>query len=159
MRYVISIDPGKTTGVCLLEWSGAQEDLPTLKMSAEVLEDGFAEWFDRAMAIASSLSQSYALVSVVCEKFTITPQTGKNSQAPYSLEQIGVLKHLCRVNEYGSENIVFQAPVDAKALFPNDALKKVGTWHKGGDGHANDAIRHALLRLAKTGWKPKVLLD
>jgi hypothetical protein len=58
--YVLSVDPGKMSGVCLLEWSGQEDDLPT--------------------------------------------------------------------------------------------------WHKGGEGHANDAIRHALLKLVKSGWKPKVLL-
>jgi hypothetical protein len=60
---------------------------------------------------------------------------------------------------YDPERIVFQSPADAKAMFPNEALKKVGAWHVGGEGHANDAIRHALLRLVKTGWKPRVLLD
>lgn len=159
MRYVISVDPGKLSGVCLVEWSENQDELPVVKMSAEVLEDVYAEWLDKAMAIAFSITQSYSQVSIVCERFTITAQTVRNSQAPYSLEQIGVLKHLCRVKDFDPSNIVFQAPVDAKALFPNEALKKVGTWHKGGEGHANDAIRHALLRLAKTGWKPKVLLD
>jgi hypothetical protein len=96
---------------------------------------------------------------VVCERFVITAQTVRNSQAPFSLEQIGVLKHLCRSNGYKAEDIGFQSPVDAKTMFPNEALKKIGTWHKGGEGHANDAIRHALLKLAKTGWKPRVLLD
>jgi len=62
-------------------------------------------------------------------------------------------------NEYGPDNISFQTPADAKALFPNEALRKVGTWHKGGEGHALDAIRHALLKLTKLGWKPKVLLE
>jgi hypothetical protein len=65
---------------------------------------------------------------------------------------------MCRVNGYKPENITFQAPVDAKTMFSNESLKKIGTWHKGGDGHANDAIRHALLKLVKSGWKPKVLL-
>jgi hypothetical protein len=96
---------------------------------------------------------------VVCERFTINAQTVRNSQAPYSLEQIGVLKHLCREAGYSVDDIIMQSPADAKAMFPNEALKKVGTWHVGGEGHANDAMRHALLRLVKTGWKPKVLLD
>jgi hypothetical protein len=95
----------------------------------------------------------------VCERFTITAQTTKNSQAPYSLEQIGVLKHLCREFGYDPEAIVFQSPADAKNMFPNPALKKIGTWHVGGAGHAQDAIRHALLRLTKTGWKPTILLE
>jgi hypothetical protein len=158
-RYVISIDPGKTTGACLVEWSGNQDDLPILKMSAELQAEEFATWVELALSIAFSSSQSYDSVNVVCERFVITAQTVRNSQAPFSLEQIGVLKHLCRSNEFGAEKIVFQAPVDAKAMFSNESLKKIGTWHKGGEGHALDAIRHALLRLAKSGWKPRILLQ
>jgi hypothetical protein len=97
--------------------------------------------------------------TIVCERFTINAQTVRNSQAPYSLEQIGVLKHICREHNYDVEKIAMQSPADAKAMFPNEALRKVGAWHVGGEGHANDAMRHALLRLVKTGWKPRVLLD
>lgn len=159
IKYVISVDPGKNTGACLIEWSGRQEDLPVLKMSAEVNEEEFAPWVELALSIALSTSKNYESVYVVCERFTITAQTVRNSQAPYSLEQIGVLKHVCRIKEFGAENIIFQAPVDAKAMFSNESLKKIGTWHKGGEGHALDAIRHGLLRLVKSGWKPKILLD
>lgn len=159
-KYVISIDPGKTTGACLVEWSGNQDELPVLKMSAELQAEEFSDWLELALSIAfSSDSHSYNSVYVVCERFVITAQTVRNSQAPYSLEQIGVLKHICRVKEFGAENIIFQAPVDAKAMFSNESLKKIGTWHKGGEGHALDAVRHALLRLTKSGWKPRILLE
>jgi hypothetical protein len=152
--YVLSVDPGKMSGVCLLEWSGQEDDLPVVKFSVEVDDVGY----DNPIDIALNQWQSYDSFMVVCERFTITAQTVRNSQAPYSLEQIGILKHMCRVNGYKPENITFQAPVDAKTMFSNESLKKIGTWHKGGDGHANDAIRHALLKLVKSGWKPKVLL-
>ena len=154
MKYVLSIDPGKASGVALLSWDGTDEN-PNILLSKEVQPEEFA-------IPVETLLNSYKnedLLSVVCERFTINAQTVRNSQAPYSLEQIGVLKHLCRTNMYDPERIIFQSPADAKAMFPNEALKKVGAWHVGGEGHANDAIRHALLRLVKTGWKPRVLLD
>jgi hypothetical protein len=44
-------------------------------------------------------------------------------------------------------------------MFPNEALKKLDYWHKGGEGHALDAIRHGLLYLAKKGWTPRRLLQ
>ncbi len=152
--YVLSVDPGKMSGVCLLEWSGNEDDLPVVKFSVEVDDAGYAS----PIEIALNQWRSYDSFMVVCERFTITAQTVRNSQAPYSLEQIGILKHMCRVGGYAPENITFQAPVDAKTMFTNESLKKIGTWHKGGEGHANDAIRHALLKLVKSGWKPKVLL-
>jgi len=154
MKYVLSIDPGKASGVALLSWDGADSN-PNILLSKEVQPEEFA-------IPVETLLNSYRnedSLSVVCERFTINAQTVRNSQAPYSLEQIGVLKHLCRTNMYDPERIIFQSPADAKAMFPNEALKKVGAWHVGGEGHANDAIRHALLRLVKTGWKPRVLLD
>jgi hypothetical protein len=57
------------------------------------------------------------------------------------------------------ETIIFQSPADAKAMFSNEKLKKLEFWHKGGEGHALDAIRHAVLRLVKIGWIPTKLFD
>jgi hypothetical protein len=152
MRYVLSVDPGKATGVVLMS---LDNDVATRILSAEVQPEEFARYVNNIL----DEWKNYESFTVVCERFTINAQTVRNSQAPYSLEQIGVLKHLCREAGYSVENIVMQSPADAKAMFPNEALKKVGTWHVGGDGHANDAMRHALLNLVKTGWKPRILLD
>jgi hypothetical protein len=152
MRYVLSVDPGKASGVVFISYD---EETPKRVASAEVQPHEFANYIENFL----QGWKKYENFVVVCERFTINAQTVRNSQAPYSLEQIGVLKHLCRSNGYDPESIIFQSPADAKAMFPNEALKKVGTWHVGGDGHANDAMRHALLRLVKTGWKPRVLLD
>jgi hypothetical protein len=155
MTYILSIDPGLISGVSLLEWSDSQDDLPKKIFSSEVDPDGFAQAVEAAFISWKSYNRFY----VVCERFVITAQTVRNSQAPYSLEQIGVIKHLCRVNGYNPGEISMQAPVDAKSMFPNDALKKIGVWHKGGEGHANDSIRHSLLKLTKIGWKPRILLE
>ena len=152
MKYVLSVDPGKASGIVFMSLDG---DVPQKIASIEAQPEEFAQNIE----IFLSDWKKYEDFSVVCERFTINAQTVRNSQAPYSLEQIGVLKHLCRKAGYLPDNIVFQSPADAKAMFPNEALKKVGTWHVGGEGHANDAMRHALLRLVKTGWKPRVLLD
>lgn len=152
---VLAVDPGKTTGVAYLTWSGEREDNPVRVYSGEVDPDGFAS------AINTFLNdwKTQGSFQVVCERFVINAQTVRNSQAPFSLEQIGVLKHLCRESGYPVDGIKMQAPVDAKNMFPNPALKALGTWHVGGEGHANDAIRHGLLHLVKMRWVPKDLLD
>ncbi len=155
MTFILSVDPGQISGVCLIEWSENQEDLPKKIFSTEVDPDNFALSIDTGLMNWKSYNRFY----VVCERFVITAQTVRNSQAPYSLEQIGVLKHLCRINGYKPSEIALQAPVDAKSMFSNESLKKIGTWHVGGGGHANDSIRHALLKLTKVGWKPKILLE
>ena len=153
-KIIISVDPGKATGFAVLKWVDGQE--PEIVITAEPQPDEFAnlvrEYLDEALKYDANLF-------VVCERFVINAQTVRNSQAPYSLEQIGVLKQCLRDVGISEESILWQSPADAKAMFPNPALKKVGYWHKGGEGHALDALRHALLCLVKKGWKPTSLLS
>jgi hypothetical protein len=152
---VLAIDPGKTTGVAFLEWSGDPDESPVRKYSGELSADEFAPVIRQFL----DSWKTYGYFQVVCERFIINAQTVRNSQAPFSLEQIGVLKQLCRDHSYPVDGIKMQAPVDAKNMFPNPALKTIGTWHVGGEGHANDAIRHGLLHLVKMKWIPKDLLQ
>jgi hypothetical protein len=154
---VLAVDPGKTSGIALLRWNGVPDDKPELVFSREVSDEEYASVIQKALL---SMQPDSEKVIVACERFVINQQTVRNSQAPYSLENIGVLKHLCRASESAPapEEIKFQAPVDAKNMYPNPALKKLEIWHKGGEGHALDAIRHALLALTRQGWIPRALL-
>lgn len=153
-KCVLAVDPGKATGMAVFEWEQGSD--PKLIKTAEVDPTEFAKFVRQW--IGYSLELEMDLV-VVCERFIINAQTVRNSQAPYSLEQIGVLKQCLRDENIDENSIVWQSPADAKAMFPNEALKKVGYWHKGGEGHAQDALRHALLCLVKRGWKPSALLS
>ena len=152
---VLAVDPGKTSGVVFLTWTGDPSNSPIIQYSMESSPE------DYATHVLGALRhwRNYDKFLVACERFVINAQTARNSQAPYSLEQIGILKHLCRENGYPVENIKLQAPVDAKNMFPNPTLKKLELWHKGGDGHANDALRHALLGMVRSGWVPDQLLS
>jgi hypothetical protein len=150
MRIVLSVDPGKATGMALFSIEQGQE--PTLIWSGEYQQEEYAAPIRETLRL-------YPDADVVCERFTINAQTVRNSQAPYSLEQIGILKQCLMDAGRKPDDIYFQSPADAKAMFPNPGLKKLEYWHKGGEGHALDAIRHGLLRLVKTGWKPIRLLQ
>lgn len=154
IKYFLSVDPGKATGVALFSREDKEE--PILISSFEAQPEEFAEVVRN---IFIDLDRDYSGLQVICEKFTINAQTVRNSQAPYSLEQIGVLKQIMQDFGVDRESIIWQMPVDAKRMFPNEALKTLEYWHKGGEGHANDAIRHALLRVVKSGWIPKKLLQ
>jgi hypothetical protein len=155
-KLILAVDPGKASGICLFKW--IQGDEPVLVWAGEYQQNEYAEPIRRAIEFASTM-QYYVQFEIVCERFTINAQTVRNSQAPYSLEQIGILKQIMMDNGMKAEDIIFQSPSDAKAMFPNEKLKKIGYWHKGGEGHALDAIRHATLRLAKSGWIPTKLFD
>lgn len=151
-KYVLSIDPGKLSGVTL--FSKEEEQDPVLQWSKEVEQEEIAEVV-RGVLWAPEKRQH---IDVVCERFIINAQTVRNSQAPYSLEVIGIVKQCLKDSGRPMDDIYFQSPADAKAMFDNEKLKKLGYWHRGGEGHALDAIRHALLRLVKIGWKPINLL-
>lgn len=150
-KYILAVDPGKATGMALISLESGSE--PVLEWSDELQQEEYAK------PIRSYLEAYGGDLEVVCERFTINAQTVKNSQAPYSLEQIGILKQCLFDVGRVAEEVKFQSPADAKAMFPNEALKFLGYWHRGGEGHALDAIRHALLRAVKLGWKPVKLLN
>jgi hypothetical protein len=152
-RMILAVDPGKASGICLFSWDRGEE--PELVWAGEYLQHQYAE----AIRLAIRSSQSASIkVEVVCERFTINAQTVRNSQAPYSLEQIGILRQCLLDAGYPMDDISFQSPADAKAMFSNEKIRKLEYWHKGGEGHALDAIRHGLLYLVKKGWNPTRLL-
>lgn len=154
MRVVLAVDPGKTSGICVFTHEHGSE--PALVSSGEFLMEDYGTPISNTIRYANEIG---ARIEVVCERFTINAQTVKNSQAPFSLEQIGILKYIMRENGLDHESIFFQSPSDAKKMFPNPALKKLGYWHVGGGGHALDAMRHGLLRMTKSGWTPVRLLQ
>jgi hypothetical protein len=152
-RLILSVDPGKASGVCLFKWEDGGE--PEMLWSGEYQQHEYADPIRRAFLYARGTGTR---LEVVCERFTINAQTVKNSQAPYSLEQIGILKQIMLDYGRSPEDIYFQSPADAKAMFNNEKIRILDYWHRGGEGHALDSIRHGLLRLAKSGWIPKKLL-
>lgn len=151
-RYVLAIDPGKTTGMALFSYEAGSE--PVLEWSKELEQHEVAEAVRGVIWLGNVRNN----IDIVCERFVINAQTVRNSQAPYSLEVIGIVKQCLHDNGKAMDDIFFQAPADAMSMFSNEKLKKLEYWHRGGAGHALDAIRHALLRLVKTGWKPVKLL-
>lgn len=154
MKVILAVDPGKASGIALLEYTRGEE--PVVVWSGEYQLREYAKPIRDAISHAKECE---VVLDVVCERFTINAQTVKNSQAPFSLEQIGILKQLMLDGGLDPDSISFQSPADAKKMFPNPALKKLEYWHKGGEGHALDALRHGLLCIVKLGWAPRRLLQ
>lgn len=150
MKQVLAVDPGKATGLALFEFTSGKE--PVLAWSMEVQQEEYAKPIREVL-------KNNPEAEVVCERFVINAQTVRNSQAPFSLEQIGILKQCLIDVGRKPDDIYFQSPSDAKGMFDNAKLKKLDYWHKSGEGHALDAIRHGLLRCVKLGWKPMRLLQ
>lgn len=151
MTRLIAVDPGGTTGLVVV-----QSDL-TVEVSLEI-----ADWYDVPKYVEDTyLSHEEAGIEpplVVCERFYITGQTHKKAPQEEPKDIIGALKYLHL--KYTGLPLPLQSPSDAKSFSTNDKLHKVGFWHKGGAGHANDAFRHALLYLFKNQMvSARVLLD
>ena len=144
--YILAVDPGKATGMSLFSFEKGSE--PEMLWSRELSFEEYAVPIREAYALAG------VEMHVVCERFTINAQTVRNSQAPYSLECIGVLKQVMLDNGVSVDTLKMQSPADAKAMFDNSKIKKLEYWHRGGEGHALDAIRHGLLYMVKLGWNP-----
>ena len=76
IHYVLSVDPGKASGVSL--FSRERDQDPVLIWSKELQQEEVAEVFRGALWAPEKRHH----IDVVCERFTINAQTVKNSQAP-----------------------------------------------------------------------------
>jgi hypothetical protein len=145
---LLAVDPGKATGIALLQKDGDE---------VKVVWSRETEYYETADLMNKTLHDHGPTLHVACENFFITAETGKKSQAPWSLKLIGTLEYLCHA--YGMEPPTLQPPSRAKDFVPNDRLRALGIWHVGGAGHAKDALRHGVLYyVEKLGWRPANLL-
>ena len=145
--WMFCCDPGLVSGVGILRWTPEHGVEKVEAFEGSLAEVGeAAEWFlgeyDPTMA------------EVVAERFVITPRTGDAGLAGLvaeglrgagvaGLEALGAARRRRRSH--------YQSAGDAKRLVPNPVLHAVGIWHRGGAGHANDALRHGVYRYA-TGY-------
>lgn len=135
---IVAVDPGKMTGVV---WD--TED------GYDFAEVGFPEIYN----FVEDLVLTGDFDTIVIENFLISSQTGKKSQAPWSLKIIGVVEALCL--KWGL-TMILQTPSAAKNFIDDKKLKRYDYWLPG-EGHARDAARHYLLYKFKTD--PQGILD
>lgn len=143
---MLCCDPGMVSGLAVLSYDPDGGVRKSISIEGDLAYIG-----ESAEEFLSNHRPEFA--EVVCERFTITVQTAKNSQAPWSLEAIGMLKWQIHSHWQMDPDatLILQSPTDAKKLVTNDLLRQTGLWHRGGAGHANDALRHGLYRYARHG--------
>lgn len=146
LKYIIGVDPGTSMGVFALE---LEEKRAARMHSLQGTVSEAVVWLEETL---ERLSKSGAGVLVACERYTVTPETGKRTQQPTALQAIGTLKMF--VERYGVR-MVMQPPGDAKGIASNFMLKRLGFYtlpREVGQKDANDvndAARHATLALAR----------
>jgi hypothetical protein len=145
---VVAIDPGLVTGICAVDMVLGDDGNRRLVVAASAETD-----FLRTGRMLQTLllESDPETTGIVMERFTITAKTAKNSQAPWSLEVIGMCRWIAD-EQFGGRfgEIVMQGPAEAKRMIPNELLRAAEVWHVGGAGHANDALRHAVYRFVRT---------
>lgn len=131
---VIAVDPGRGTG--LARWNLYQDARPT---SMEV--------FSRVQvgAIVQKWMPPARAVTVICERYTMNNKL--KSAQPDALMISGAIEFLA---DRPHTVLVWQLVADAKKMIKDALLKKLGLYQSTKDGHANDAMRHMLLWLART---------
>lgn len=137
--YILCIDPGKLTGMCLFSFDS--------KETVELLWTKECNEYESDFLIENIAMQYQPHIEIVNEKFTVTERTAKLPDAPWSLEKTGVAKYIA--NKYQLRYFQ-QTPSAAKDFTSDKQLHAMKLWHVGGKGHANDALRHGILHLAKT---------
>ncbi len=145
-RYLLGIDPGLMTGVCLIDLIDPED--PVMVWAAEVT---IAEFHDK---IADLVSREDT--HVVMEDFKITVETGKLSEQPWSLHLIGVVNYLGYLH---GTAVDMQLP-SQKPFATSEKMQKVGFWHVGEAGHANDSLKHTLVWIVERNrkWTRKLLV-
>jgi hypothetical protein len=153
-EWLIGIDPGLMTGIALVE---REDDIARMCWSGEVAPEELAPtirpwlgWWNK---------NRDQRLTVVVEAFIITQRTAQLTAQPFSLENIGIVKQCMWDAGMDLETqFVLQRP-SAKTFADNKKLQRVELWHRGGAGHANDALRHVIVRMINTGWRDPRLLD
>jgi hypothetical protein len=140
---MFSCDPGLVSGVSVLAWT-PQHGVTKV----ESFEGSLAEVGELAEAFLALHSPAHA--EIVVERFVITTRTGELASPDWSLKVCGALEYLVwkHWGLNGEETIAYQGASEAKRLVPNTVLRRVGIWHRGGAGHARDALRHGVYRYA-----------
>lgn len=117
-------------------------------MYADHFSSGQHSWHEMAKWLETYARNWTTELEIVVESFVITQATLKKSRQMEPIEFIGVARYLTQT--YTKRELVLQSPSEAKAFSTDEKLKHIGWWNAG-NVHANDASRHLLLYLLKTG--------
>lgn len=142
---IISIDPGKATGVAV--WCDEPIENGYFKKGFTAFEVDVPQ-FKSFLAFVCTMSTPTVEFRFVSESFLITAQTAKNTQAPWSLKHIGAFEFVADV--WFQQPVTLQAPNVGKTFGTDAKLRHVG-WFTRGKGHANDASRHLITYVASRG--------
>lgn len=154
--HILGIDPGGTTGWCLLT-------IPTLSIFGDapsaILDFATGEFLGNENQQADKIcefarttqSLSYKVgPALVVEQWDFDPSFNNSDQEPYSPLRIGAkLGYAQHLGKLGDATLNWQGRVQAKKTATDERLRAWGLYTRGSD-HERDATRHAITALRRT---------
>lgn len=135
MIHIWAFDPGETTGWCHLSVRDGE---------IGVFDSGELDHFsignllfDNPTLRAAVSKQDIIQMDFIVEKYVMN---SKITQSPWSLETTGLIRYFAKIYNIALHS---QTPSQAKSLIKNDVIQRAGLYVPG-QGHAMDAVRHAL---------------
>ena len=132
-EILVSLDVGKVTGAAV--WI---HSLPTEITTSEIPSRYEVRDF------VKGIYESDYKMSIACENFVISQRTIKTAQDHNALRLIGWLDLWCEEN---GVPFTLRNAAAAKSFATDDKLKALNWYVATKDGHANDAVRHALIEI------------
>ena len=142
---ILAIDPGKTTGVCMLDVTATTSGSVITRPLAIAMAPH--DFFDALAALLEPVDR------VAIEKFTISIRTVKGSRQHDALDIIGAVKYATHQRDIP---LAVQTPADAKNAFSDATLRQLDLWDS--SVHVRDATRHALLAARRGGHHVHVVV-
>lgn len=133
---IIAIDPGKTTGLVVIDASRAA------KLDALLLAEHIP--YDVAPNALRDILGLWEPDVVVMERYVISLRTIKANRYSEPLDVIGGVKFLMQLNK-PKVPLILQSGSDAKTAYNDDTLKRLKLFKVTPAPHARDALRHAML--------------
>ena len=135
-QYILSFDPGGTTGMCLIRYNKNELNLSLLAQ----ISDGHMGFYDNLVGVPGGYGTPTTIVS---EKWVEHDVDGAD-RTPLVIEGIQYA--------FWPDQVVYQTP-DMKHMISDDLLKEIGVWTPG-KPHQMDALRHALVFLRNQMHQP-----
>lgn len=151
MIHVFAFDPGETTGWCHLSVHDNEIGIFDCGELDHFAIGNFL--FDNQCLRAAVSKQDIIEMDFIVEKYVMN---SKITQSPWSLETTGLIRYFAKIYNVPLHS---QTPSQAKNLIKNEVIQRAGIYVPG-QGHAMDAVRHALYFLVvKKGLLKECLLS
>jgi hypothetical protein len=150
---VVALDPGTTTGWCVLQVhpdSITDAECSILDNVLHRAQGQIAGPLHECKNEIIELVDAWPTAAIVTEDFILRIRDAKRE----TLDPVRINEVLEWALLNDGRRLWYQQPADAKKVVDNDRLKRWGFYDPDGNEHQRDATRHALLFLRKCKERP-----